>query len=228
MSWCPTEAKTQPLAWKLNCWNMLQGKRGQPNIRLEYSGTICRALRSRLPLRLTEAKKTESHWDFRGLLLMQDKSLSRFCLKECGSAGLESILNEYIAWTGSQLDHQEILCWEGGCCSDRRQNRGGWRCPVPVLASNNQGAPLAAGIAPLHFIWLRKLPLLSFFHFHFSLPSMKNLLRQDACAVSLCLHHRLKLLQLHNHLFRKEESVSALEFWAPNLWFSPELHIYPS
>lgn len=30
-------------------------------------------------------------------------------------------------------------------------------------------------------------PSLSFFHFHFSLLSTKNLLRQDACAASLCL-----------------------------------------
>lgn len=78
----------------------------------------------------------------------------------------------------------------GGCCRDRGQNSGGGgRCPAPVLASNNQGAPLGAGTAPqpLHFIPLSKLPSLSFFHFHFSLLSMNNLLRQDACAASLCL-----------------------------------------
>lgn len=56
----------------------------------------------------------------------------------------------------------------GSCCPGRRvgaagtwgHGGGGGRCPIPVLPSNNQKAPLGAGTAPqpLHFIWLRKLP----------------------------------------------------------------------
>lgn len=140
--------------------------------------------------KLTEVKKTESHWDFRGLLLEAGQEFVpdwRNVAVLVYKADQMSILLELDpSWIIKKYSRLLFPCWEGGCCIERGQiNGGGERCLIPVLAFNNQ--PLCAGTAPqpLHFDWLRKLPPLSYFHF--PLLSISNLLRQDACVASLCL-----------------------------------------
>lgn len=228
MSWCPTEAKTPTTSRKLSCWNMLQRKRSQPNIRLECSGTICRALKHWLFSNLQKSRKLKST-EIPGDFEKQDKSFSQILLERRWQCWFPEQIKWVSHWTGSQLDHYGMLQAPGvGAAGTGGQNSGGGgggRCPAPVLASNNQGAPLGAGTAPqpLHFISLRQLPLLSFFHFHFSLLSMNNLLRQDACAASLCLARGSHFSSCTTIYLGGRNQFQHLSFWASNLWFSPGL-----